>query len=180
MFDLEQAISNWRRQMLAAGIKTPAPLEELENHLREDFEQQARSGSSTQQAFERCRPADRSNQHADNRVWQSWWNKGGNPDYSGQTAHHNWRAGCSVYDCGVLRPLVDTESRRRNRQIWRSCQRRLGEVEHAIIAIALPRSCVTTRFELRLPSWPKAEIPRQDCPGNYAVTNGLQMKEQYV
>ena len=51
MFDLEQAISNWRRQMLAAGIKTPAPLEELENHLREDFEQQARSGSSTQQAF---------------------------------------------------------------------------------------------------------------------------------
>ena len=30
MFDLEQAIAGWRRQMQAAGIKTPVPLEELE------------------------------------------------------------------------------------------------------------------------------------------------------
>ena len=37
--------------MLAAGIKTPAPLEELELHLREDIEQQMRSGLSKQQAF---------------------------------------------------------------------------------------------------------------------------------
>ena len=37
--------------MLAAGIKTPVPLEELESHLREDVEQQMRSGLSTQQAF---------------------------------------------------------------------------------------------------------------------------------
>jgi hypothetical protein len=36
MFDLEQTISEWRRQMLSAGIKTPVPLEELEIHLRED------------------------------------------------------------------------------------------------------------------------------------------------
>ncbi|MGH7976154.1 MAG: permease prefix domain 1-containing protein [Limisphaerales bacterium] len=38
--------------MLAAGIKTPVPLEELENHLREEIERQMKSGLSEQQAFE--------------------------------------------------------------------------------------------------------------------------------
>jgi len=38
--------------MLAAGIKTPVPLDELENHLRDDVEHQVQSGSGTQQAFE--------------------------------------------------------------------------------------------------------------------------------
>jgi leader peptidase (prepilin peptidase)/N-methyltransferase len=52
MFDLEQAIVEWRRQMLAAGIKTPVPLEELESHLRDDVEQQVLAGSDAQQAFE--------------------------------------------------------------------------------------------------------------------------------
>jgi leader peptidase (prepilin peptidase)/N-methyltransferase len=52
MFNLEQSIANWRRQMLAAGIKTPVPLEELEGHLREDVEQQMRSGLNAQQAFQ--------------------------------------------------------------------------------------------------------------------------------
>ena len=51
MFDLEKSIANWRRQMLAAGLQTPVPLEELENHLREDIAQQQRSGLSAQQAF---------------------------------------------------------------------------------------------------------------------------------
>lgn len=37
--------------MLAAGIKTPVPLEELEIHLREDIAQQMQSGLSAQQAF---------------------------------------------------------------------------------------------------------------------------------
>jgi len=37
MFDLEQAIIAWRQQMLAAGIKSPVPLEELENHLRDEI-----------------------------------------------------------------------------------------------------------------------------------------------
>ena len=40
MFNLEQSIADWRRQMLAAGIKMPVPLEELESHLREDIAQQ--------------------------------------------------------------------------------------------------------------------------------------------
>ena len=52
MFDLEKAIADWRRQMLAAGIKTPVPLEELESHLHEDIERQMKSGSNEQKAFE--------------------------------------------------------------------------------------------------------------------------------
>jgi hypothetical protein len=51
MFNLEQAIAEWRREMIAAGIKTPVPLEELESHLREDVEQQRRTGVDTEEAF---------------------------------------------------------------------------------------------------------------------------------
>src|SRR5579862_2667570 len=35
--DLESLIADWRRQMLAAGIK-PEPMDELESHLREEIE----------------------------------------------------------------------------------------------------------------------------------------------
>jgi len=52
MFELEKAIADWRQQMLAAGIKTPVPLDELENHLREDVEQLKHEGLSEPQAFE--------------------------------------------------------------------------------------------------------------------------------
>jgi hypothetical protein len=52
MFSLEQSISEWRQQMQAAGIKSPVPLEELESHLREEIEQQIKSGISEQKAFE--------------------------------------------------------------------------------------------------------------------------------
>ena len=52
MFDLDQHISDWRRQMLAAGIKLPVPLEELEIHLREEIEQQMKLGLNEQQALE--------------------------------------------------------------------------------------------------------------------------------
>ena len=38
--------------MLAAGIKSPVPLEELEIHLREEIERQMKSGLRAQQAFE--------------------------------------------------------------------------------------------------------------------------------
>ena len=53
MFDLEQSIAEWRKQMLAAGIKAPVPLEELESHLREEIERQIQSGASDQEAFQR-------------------------------------------------------------------------------------------------------------------------------
>ena len=52
MFKLEQAISDWRRQMLAAGIKAPVPLEELESHLRDEIEQLAKSGLTEVEAFQ--------------------------------------------------------------------------------------------------------------------------------
>jgi hypothetical protein len=52
MFNLEQAIADWRKQMLAAGIKTPVPLEELEIHLREEIERQMKSGMAAQHAIE--------------------------------------------------------------------------------------------------------------------------------
>jgi len=51
MFDLEQSIAEWRQQMLAAGIKTPVPLEELEIHLHEEIEQQMRLGICEADAF---------------------------------------------------------------------------------------------------------------------------------
>jgi hypothetical protein len=51
MFNPEQAIADWREQMLAAGIKTPVPLEELESHLRDEIERQVKSGLCAQQAF---------------------------------------------------------------------------------------------------------------------------------
>src|ERR1039457_226201 len=52
MFTLEQSIADWRQQMLAAGIKTPVPLEELEIHLCEEIERQMKSGLDDQKAFE--------------------------------------------------------------------------------------------------------------------------------
>lgn len=52
MFNLETAIAEWRRRMIAAGIKTPVPLEELEVHLREDFDAQIRAGMAPERAFE--------------------------------------------------------------------------------------------------------------------------------
>jgi len=51
MFNLEQAIAEWRMQMLAAGVKNPNVLDELESHLREDVEQQMRLGLSAEHAF---------------------------------------------------------------------------------------------------------------------------------
>jgi hypothetical protein len=53
MFDLEQSIMEWRRQMLAAGIKTPVPLEELESHLRMEIDRQIQAGASDEEAFQR-------------------------------------------------------------------------------------------------------------------------------
>jgi hypothetical protein len=52
MFNLEQAIAEWRQQMLSAGIQSPVPLEELESHLREEIERQIKVGADGQQAFE--------------------------------------------------------------------------------------------------------------------------------
>src|SRR6185295_15091896 len=52
MPNLEESIAAWRRQMQAEGITATALLDELESHLRDDLEQQQRSGLGPEQAFE--------------------------------------------------------------------------------------------------------------------------------
>ena len=52
MFDLDQAIASWRRDMTAAEIKSPAVLDELESHLREEIERQRKSEGDARHAFE--------------------------------------------------------------------------------------------------------------------------------
>jgi hypothetical protein len=52
MFELEKSIANWREQMLAAGIKTPVPLEELEIHLREEIRALVSTGTPENEAFQ--------------------------------------------------------------------------------------------------------------------------------
>jgi hypothetical protein len=51
MFELDQAIAEWRRQMAADGLKAPALLDELESHLRDDVERQLQSGAGMEPAF---------------------------------------------------------------------------------------------------------------------------------
>jgi len=52
MFNLDEAITEWRRQARAEGIKSPELLDELESHLREDVEQRIQSGVNAEQALE--------------------------------------------------------------------------------------------------------------------------------
>jgi hypothetical protein len=51
MFNLDQAISEWRRRLSAAGMTSSDVLDELESHLREDLEQRMRSGATAEQSF---------------------------------------------------------------------------------------------------------------------------------
>jgi hypothetical protein len=50
MFNLEQAITKWKRQMAAAGIK-PVDVDELESHLRDEIDRLVRSGADEQHAY---------------------------------------------------------------------------------------------------------------------------------
>lgn len=52
MLNLEHAIAEWRRQMLASGIKAPDVLDELESHLRDELDHQLRRGLDPQDAFQ--------------------------------------------------------------------------------------------------------------------------------
>jgi hypothetical protein len=52
MFNLELSISEWRGQMLSAGVNNPDIVDELESHLREDWARRVQSGESEEQAFE--------------------------------------------------------------------------------------------------------------------------------
>jgi hypothetical protein len=51
MFDVDDAIAEWRRKLRASGIESPALLDELESHLRDDVEMQIGGGTTAQEAF---------------------------------------------------------------------------------------------------------------------------------
>ena len=51
MRDLNAQVAEWRSRMAAGGIKSPAVLDELESHLREEVEGLARSGVEEPRAF---------------------------------------------------------------------------------------------------------------------------------
>lgn len=52
MFNLEKEISEWRRRLADAGIKSRELLDELESHLRDEIAQQMKAGADAQHAFE--------------------------------------------------------------------------------------------------------------------------------
>jgi hypothetical protein len=52
MRDLNAQIAAWRSRMAAEGLKSPAVLDELESHLREEIDRQTRSGADQSDAFE--------------------------------------------------------------------------------------------------------------------------------
>jgi len=52
MFNLNEAIAAWRRQMLGNGITSVEVLDELESHVRDDVEEQVRAGVDTKAAFD--------------------------------------------------------------------------------------------------------------------------------
>lgn len=51
MFNLDNAITEWRRRMAAGGVKNSAVLDELESHLREDIERQTKPAMTPEDAF---------------------------------------------------------------------------------------------------------------------------------
>lgn len=52
MSDLEEELARWRKRMAAGGVKTPAVLDELENHLREEIRARLSAGDSETEAFQ--------------------------------------------------------------------------------------------------------------------------------
>jgi len=52
MFDIDQAISRWRQEMAAGGIKSSKVLDELESHLRDDVRSLESAGTPEAQAFQ--------------------------------------------------------------------------------------------------------------------------------
>ena len=52
MFNLNQAIADWRRHMAAGGVDSHEVLDELEGHIRDEIERQMRLGTNEQQAYQ--------------------------------------------------------------------------------------------------------------------------------
>ena len=51
MFNLEQAVAEWRGRLAKAGVRSPKILDELESHLREEIEKQTKLGVGFERAF---------------------------------------------------------------------------------------------------------------------------------
>ncbi|MDB6059185.1 MAG: hypothetical protein JWO95_3029 [Verrucomicrobiales bacterium] len=52
MFNLEQAVAQWRERLLRAGIERESSLDELECHLRDDIDRQIINGLNLEQSFQ--------------------------------------------------------------------------------------------------------------------------------
>ncbi len=52
MFDVEQAIADWRAKMAARAVDDPEWLDELESHLRDEIEALEQTGLAAERAFE--------------------------------------------------------------------------------------------------------------------------------
>lgn len=77
MFDLESAIAEWRQELRAAGIHSAATLEELESHLREELERQARTQGDAAEMFAAAvtavgRPGELKSEFRKAGGWLSW------------------------------------------------------------------------------------------------------------
>ena len=77
MFQIEQAITDWRKQM-STGLRDGDALDELENHLREEIARQNKAGVDEQKAFEAAvarigNAAELNAQFKTARERRSWW-----------------------------------------------------------------------------------------------------------
>jgi hypothetical protein len=71
MFNLEQSITEWRRQMIGGQIKSATTLDELESHLRENVRALLLTGKSENEAFQiATTPIGKSHRH-ENRIRQN-------------------------------------------------------------------------------------------------------------
>jgi hypothetical protein len=52
MFNQEQAIANWRGRLAEGGVRSPAVLDELESHLREEMRRLVSAGTPEAEAFQ--------------------------------------------------------------------------------------------------------------------------------
>jgi hypothetical protein len=109
MFSLEQSIAEWRKQMLAAGIKSPVPLEELENHLREEIERQVKVGLSEQQAFHlaarQIGEAEQLNKEFNTSIFLDWLGQDGQTRINRSFALF-WLVYCAEGFFAIVAPLT--------------------------------------------------------------------------
>jgi hypothetical protein len=96
-FDLEKSFAEWRWQMLAAGVRAPEPLEELELHLREDVEQQLLFAEDPEEAF-----AAAVRRIGDARAIKSEFNKASRAQWAARL----WWLWLAIGGCGLMQTAI--------------------------------------------------------------------------